>query len=687
MTVSLSPPGAPGSPASRAPEPPVPTTARSQYRLDIQGLRALAVGVVIAFHAGVPGLAGGYVGVDVFFVISGYLITGHLLRIDRTHPGRELRSFYGRRILRLLPTASVVTVATLLLARVILPPLEFAGVGRAGRASALYVINLLLASDNTAYLSDSAPSPFQQFWSLAVEEQFYLFWPLTLLVILILTRGRRVWLAATVALLAVLSLASCVYLTAHQQPLAFFLLPPRAWEFGLGALLAILPGRLRSLSAASGTALTWLGLAAIVAAATTFDARTPFPGTAALLPTLGTAAVIAGGSAPAAAWSALPLLKSRIPQWLGKVSYSLYLWHWPILVIPALDRSQPLSVPVRFGLVGVTLVVSAATYRWVEAPLRGARVLTSRPARPFVLAAALTVLGVVAAALVGTTPSLSTASSLPTWPAGAATSTAPGPSVVGRNLTPSLTAAKADLPHLPKPTCIADYLVTVATPCSFGDPAGTRTVVLLGDSHAEQWLPAVDVAARDAHERLVVLLKVSCPVLEVDVFNAKLGRTYTECTAWRGSALQAISRMRPASVLIGHYAGERLASDVADPDRRWADGLGQLLKRLPAGTHATLISDGPAWKTSPVTCLSAHLTDAGACSAAASRVVHQSQLSAEATTARQQGASVLDMGAQLCPSGTCPAVLWNVLVYRDVNHVTASLASRFAPLFEATLTG
>ena len=678
----LAPPSA--APAITTFPPRVVHRPRDQ-RADIQGLRALAVTLVVAFHAGARGLTGGYVGVDVFFVISGFLITGHLLRFTPGRPVGQLVDFYGRRILRLLPVAGAVIVATIVMVRLIMPPLSFPAVGQAGRASALYYINIFLANNNISYLSDSSPSPFQHYWSLAVEEQFYVLWPVSLLILGHLVRRRRAVLAAVVALGCVLSLGLSVYLTAKLQPLAFFQLPPRAWEFGLGALLAIAAPTVAKLRGRLAVVTVWTGVAAIAVAALTFDGRTPFPGYTAALPALGTALVIAGGTNRPA--GGLERIASWGPiAWIGAASYSIYLWHWPLLIVPSLDRADPLSVIVRAGLVAATLVLAALSYRWIEQPFRRSRWLTARAWRPFGLAAVVTVVTVVVTSWGGTLPAMSVARALPVWPAGAATSDAPAPSVVGNNLTPALATAATDQPVMTSNACIADFLVTTVATCTYGDAASTKTVVLFGDSHAQQWLPGITAAADAAGFKVVSVMKLACPAATLTVYNARLGRAFTECDTWRRAAFAEMQKLAPDVVIAGSFDGSASAR-AGEETAQWAAATTSMVESLPAGSQKVVLADGPNQASDRPTCLSEHIDNAAACSAGLADLAGNDQRRAEVTAASAAGAQTLDMAAVQCPAGTCQAIMWNVEVYRDQHHVTATFARHASNVFFEVLNG
>ncbi|MFF5293424.1 acyltransferase family protein [Paractinoplanes globisporus] len=669
-------------PSQRDPLPVAVRPGEGGFRPDIEGLRAVAVLLVVAAHAGVPLLAGGYVGVDVFFVISGFLITSLLLR-EAERTGRiSVARFYCRRAVRLLPAAAVVLVSTLVAARFLLPTVRLGEYCKDALSATGYVANLRFAAIGTDYLSaDQQPSPFQHFWSLAVEEQFYLVWPLLILAAAHLWRRRRP-LAAVLAVLVVASFALSVTETARSASWAYFGPHTRAWELGAGALVALGAARLTKIPRTLGwIGLGWIGLAAILTAAITYDDATAYPGWHAALPVAGAVAVIAAGGNR--------LLELRPMQTVGRLSYSWYLWHWPVLLI----------VPIGNGVAKalLALVLAGATYRWVENPLRHRRALRAKAWRGLSLGAALSATVAAVAVLLALLPhavpagarradlrrTLATSSHAEqdlTRAIDAARRMGPLPA----NLTPALTKAARDRPKVWTGGCHADVPVTTAPEgCFYGDPAGTRTVVLYGDSHAAQWFPAMERLATDRHWRLVELTKSSCSAADLPLWHDTLKREYTECTAFHRSALARIGRLHPSLVVVGSSFNYRPAHPEADLSAQWRAAWDRTFAQLSAGgARVTAIADTPYMGGSVPECL-AEPANAGH-AAHCTRSLRSTVRGPEQRAVVLAHAGVIDPTAWFC-TDACPAVIGNLLVYRDSNHMTTTYALALAPLLGARL--
>jgi peptidoglycan/LPS O-acetylase OafA/YrhL len=659
------------------------------FRPDIEGLRALAVALVVLYHAGVPFLPGGYVGVDVFFVISGYLITSHLLAPEH----RSLARFYARRVRRLLPLAAVVTVVTLAATWLLTSALETRQLGTDAVWAALFGMNLHLAQQGVDYqAADQDASALQHFWSLAVEEQFYLVWPLLLLLI----RGRRK--ACTIGVLVVTSVSFVygVHETEQAKALAYFLTPCRAWELGVGALIALAERRIRQ-SRWGAETLAVAGLLAIGASAALLDDASAFPGYLALFPVLGTAGVVVAGLRRVTGPERLLFARAPV-QGLGRISYGLYLWHWPVLVLaPAYLGVERLSLPQGLAAVVVAMWIAAGTYFVLEDPLRRLPGLTGRPRPVLLLGTALTVVvagaGAASSHLVADPLGDGAAAQVLDDGTDLAQAIRVGAALraVPSNLEPAPAEAALDEPGTTirgAAACHVNIQVTRLSTdprdyCVFGDPHGARTVVLTGDSHAYQWLPTlVELAAR--HDwRLVSLTKAACPLYDVPLVNQTLNRDYTECYRWRRRALERIRRERPAMVVT--------SGAVFNPrpglTPRWVAGVARTVTALRAGgARVVVLADTPFPGHDVPACLAAHLDDARVCRLPVEEgLTDPARRAGTATAAERAGATVVNPLRWLCGRTGCPAIIGNTLVYRDNSHLTATYARYLAPWLDSAI--
>jgi len=700
---------------------------KAGFRPDLEGLRAIAVCLVLLYHAAVPGFGGGYVGVDVFFVLSGFLITGLLLRELEATGRISLSAFYARRLRRLLPAVALLILVTVVASVAVLSPLRAGDVAADGVAAALYASNLRFAAQATDYLqSELAPSPLLHLWSLGVEEQFYLFWP----ALLLLVAGarprhpearrdavRRVGLLAMLVVIG--SFALSLWLTTASAPWAFFSLPSRAWELGIGSLLAVGAVRLAALPRSLAAAAGWLGLLMIGAAGLVIDTSTPFPGVAALLPTIGTALAMLPGMTGARVGPAR-LLGWGLARFMGRISYSLYLWHWPILVLPTAMAGETLALPVRVGLMLAAIPIAYASQRWLEDPIRRGRLVGIVPRRNLVLAGALSItvattslgLGFVTtqrlAAATGAGGSGASDVPLPALgglatsePTGGSTEPAPGPTAepslppppggpVPADLIPSLTAARDDLPSIYSDGCHLSQPATEIEECAFGDVASDTTVVLVGDSHAAQWFPALERLATERSWRLVSLTKSGCTPAWLTVWNTNLKRAYTECDAWHEAVLARVASERPDLVIVATSHPYPSAGNGVElpPDdgAALAAGLASTLERLaPLAGAVALIADTPKFDFDPPECLAGHLDDVLACTRPRGEMLDESWLAIEAAIAATHGATIVDPTGWACPTDPCPSVVGRYLVYHDRHHLSTPYVTALRDRLAAAL--
>lgn len=646
----------------------------SGFRPDIQGLRAVAVGAVLLYHAGLPFLPGGYVGVDVFFVISGFLITTHLLTGLQRDGRIRFATFYARRARRILPASFLVLILSIVAALIWYPPLLMGDVWAGAVATALYVPNYFFASAQTDYLAESStPSLFQHYWSLGVEEQFYLVWPALLALAWVVVRSRRAMLGVLLAVV-ISSFAACVWLTIASQPWAFFSLPTRAWELGIGGVVAfVLAHRSSVVGPRAAWWLGWLGMAGIAASVLFFSSATLFPGAWAAIPVLGTAAVILAGATPHAR-GPQAMLSTRGMVFVGAISYSLYLVHWPALVIPQAAVHGPLPLWVTLGIAALCVPAAWAMFRFVENPMRRARWLTRAGTRRTLIGAAVGSIGCLVVATGAYAVSDTRPLSVPKdAPPPAISDPPPATDFVPENLQPSLRDARESLPEIYDDGCNRGTAVTDAEHCLYGDPDAPR-LVLFGDSHAAAWFPAVEGFAKAAGYAVEVHTKSSCPAATID--TTRNGGPYPECAEWRQEVIDKVNEEKPALVVLVSYVNGALAPQVTDDEATWEAALGTTLDALEVPT--AVIADTPDMTEDPAPCLSVHLTDAEVCGEPRSVALAGPAREAEVAATQARGVPLLDFNDYLCDEEWCPPILGNTLLYRDSHHLTADFSAEMA---------
>lgn len=677
-------------PTDRSPEHAEP----SRFLPHVQGLRAIAVLLVVLYHFWPGRLPGGYVGVDVFFVISGFLITGHLMRELTATGGVRLGQFWARRARRLLPAALLVLLFCAVVAGspYLMPlsalPNELSEIV----ASTFYVENWYLALTSADYLNHSGdPTTVQHYWSLSLEEQFYVLWPLIMLLAAwIAVRWfhgsvRRV-VIVTLGVVAAASFVFCVVFTITDPAPAYFVTFGRMWQFGVGAMIALIP-LLRVRNAAVSFVLGWAGIAALVFTAFAYDAQTPFPGYAAALPTLGAAAVIAASNTDRW-WYPTRILSLRPAQFVGDISYSLYLWHWPLIIIAPSVPFWGLTIYHRVALLGLCFVLAWITKRLVEDPVRGWKVLTSRPPR-VTLWASLGAMLVVATTAFGAwavnAPAYAEGerqlvelreSSPPCFGAEAILS----PDCAGSETDAVLPApgfAGADRPQHPE--CFVQLNDARPVSCTFGSDADDAPVVaLVGDSHAYQLLSTFERLADQNGWRLVTWFKGACPWSTTPLSTP--GAFGQACTEWRDAVADAMAdtdldAVFAASLATTPYssAGYDSAHDSAVAGYR--DAWAQVTDR---GVPVVTVVDNPVWETDPNKCL--RTRDPAACDGPRSEVLVADDPVREAA-AGQELVTLLDFTDVYCGVDECRAVVGGANIYRDQDHLTVTFADTLAPWY------
>ena len=601
----------------------------------IQGLRALAALLVTLFHA--KWISGGFIGVDIFYVISGFLITGLLLREFDRSKTINFKEFYARRFKRLLPTSFFVLAVTALASWILVPGTMRASLGRDIIAASLYVSNYLFAWWQADYQNlDATPSPVIHYWSLAVEEQFYLIWPLLILFMssIALKLKNKKYLFYGVTLVTTTSFLFSIYQTETSPIWAFYSLPTRAWELGLGALLVLIP------SIKTKKYIGLIGFILILVSAFIFNETTSFPGKNALLPVLGTVLLI--GSIHSWPPFLNDVANSRIFQWLGEISYPLYLWHWPLLVLPSTYFARPLNIYERIIAIFFTLLLADLTHRYIEEPYRHRKIESKTIYKRTITITAVSV-------LLGGLIIFTSSDKI---------------DVSGINGAVSLAQIKAR-PLVYDDGCHANYAQTKSGKCEYANTASSKTIVLYGDSHAAQWFPAlVEIANRSGY-KLISLTKSACPAVDtvrLDQGGFKMSR----CREWRKNSIIRIQEVKPDVLIMSSFQYFAQPPQFNDRSKWWNDGQRRLLTEVKnTSPHLIYITDTPH-----------PIRDIPACLANYS-------ISKCNTTVRSEnlsipGFKVIDPNSWLC-SRSCPAVKDGVVAYRDASHISVDISIALIP--------
>ncbi|MCW2831512.1 MAG: putative acyltransferase [Aeromicrobium sp.] len=665
-----------------------------RFRPDIQGLRAIAVILVVLYHADVPGINGGYVGVDVFFVISGYLITQQLAKeLDRT--GRiSILGFYGRRARRLLPASALVVVTTLVVGRLVLPYSQLESLVKDAMYSAFYGINYHLAVEGVNYQAASTPpSALQHYWSLAVEEQFYVVWPALILICGVLGRRkyRKILIGVAITTIVATSLYVSITTTPTDGSMAYFGLHTRAWELGIGALLALSSVYVARIPDVISRMLGWAGLAAIVASAFIYTDQTPFPGSAALLPVLGSAAVLAAGTRHVAGSLETRLLSDGVMQYIGRASYAWYLWHWPMLILLPAWVGRELNQWERLEVVFLAFWLAVLTYFVENASARS----LWRAGKWVVAGLSLSLVMVGAAALVAVLmPNLSgTGGAAQTFTLVKADSSAVQEAInrsfttdkFPANLKPTLAKAADDSPWEGSKGCFLELKDTELSNCVFGDKGGRKIAVLIGDSHADQWLNTLEIPAKEHGWKIYQMTKAACPVANLQVWNNDLNREYTECGTFQKAREKAMRKLQPDLIIASQ--ADAIGIPRYTPSE-WASETSEAIKSLSGeNTRAVYVGDSPYTGEEGLGCLEQHVDNATAC--IYPRVHNKAWTAAYdqmASAMKDNNYGYVDTVDMFCNEKVCPPIVDNMLTHRDQGHVTRTyalwLAPMFAPIFE-----
>lgn len=649
------------------------------YRADITGLRTMAIIPVVAFHAGASFLPGGFVGVDIFYAISGFLITTLLVNEAKRSGRINFSSFWAKRIRRLVPVLVLVVIVTLPVSLLFSSVLGWDSLAANAIASVTYLSNFLYWRQSTNYFSDSASlNPFLHTWSLSVEEQFYVLWPIAIAAVWFAARRSLRFsavtsLAAVMSIVFVGSLAYSIFLTPRDPSEAFYLLPSRAWEFAAGALLSLVPLERRLTNMTMSVVVSCAGVGLIAISLIFISDTTPFPGSIALLPVAGTLLVIAGGtwkSGEGRPNSIAKLLSVRPVVWIGKISYSWYLWHWPFIVIvsAAIDTDawwvKPLAALASLG-------AAAISYPLIEQRARFATSFTKSVRRTYVAGVAMTVVAALVALVV--------------FAAGAA--------AVRTEPLKTYAAAASDLPD---DQCESEMVSqTGIEVCQMGDVASDSVIMLVGDSHAGQWKEAMSEAAASAGIQLIVRWKNACPALVVNV-AAPLEPVDPECQRFQLDTRDLISELSPDVVVVSDAFGyvDKTRDSNGDPIpqqeqlRLWEAAYTDYVNVIRrSGASVAMVDDNPRIPFDPIECLTTRGGTPDNCSVdleAATADTRQIAAVQAAALARLGVDDIFSVGDDICDGDRC-AVVTNdgVPIFLDDTHLAKGWTTRYAPQLEA----
>ena len=597
----------------------------------IQALRALAALLVVLFHAKLS--PGGFIGVDIFYVISGYLITGLIIKELGNTGTFKYRAFYLRRAKRLLPASLGILALTAIFSWAVLPATVRTDLGKDVLAASLYVSNYLFAFWQNDYQNlNATPSPVIHYWSLAVEEQFYIFWPI--MVFSLWKFGKRRAVSIGILAITLTSFLFSLYLTAANPIWAFYSLPTRAWELGIGALLLFLPQKLISRKSTGSVLFIWAGALLLLSSVFIFSERTPFPGYNALLPTIGTAILIAG----IAAWPPIfnDLSKLRIVQWLGEISYPFYLWHWPLLVLPSTRFGRELTLLERLFFIVMTALAADLTHRFIEKPISRKEFSQTSILRSSLIATLACSL--IAVSILFTDQSAISLGN-------------------GRSVSIGTVMAK---PEVYPDGCHVNNGETLSGECTYGDLSSSKTIVLYGDSHAAQWFPALEKLAKENNFKLVSLTKSACPAPEVKKVQIGAYKN-ADCFKWRENSLKRMKELNPAAIILSGFQHFEVPNNFSSRAAWWSEGQIKAFQKLTGASPKLIyISDTPHPSRDIPNCL-------------ASNGGEKCDDNEKSDPRISGGFIKVDPTTWLC-ADKCPAIVNGIVAYRDASHISVDMS-------------
>ncbi|MDH6537255.1 peptidoglycan/LPS O-acetylase OafA/YrhL [Aurantimicrobium minutum] len=670
------------------------STTLQGLRVDIQLLRAFAVLLVVFFHLWPNVVRSGFIGVDVFFVISGFLITGHLLREVSATSSIKLQSFWARRIRRLLPSALLVIFVTSLFSYFFVPKALWDEISLQNLASTFYFENWVLAFNSVDYLhAEQQATPVQQYWSLSVEEQFYVIWPLLILTAVWVAGKRKINKTRSITIVltfvSLLSILFSIVLVAENNATAYFSTFTRAWEFGAGGLTALIALNGRKFKRLP---MVYSGVFLLLISVVWISPETPFPGLAAIPPVLGTGLILLAGTGVARPQHELKnYLKPAF--WVGGISYSLYLWHWPLIILFPYVTGRELALLSKLSIFAAAIMLAWISTKFLERPIiRSPRLSQYSPARTMLvfLVVAFTILVPTAVATIYNY-SISQAEekdrhALTSDSCYGVKSLENGLECLGRSwplLAPAPAKASKDLSVLydNNHECISDTSKLIV--CSFGDKSSTKRALLVGDSHAAQWFPALDeISKRDGY-RLDVVLRFSCVYLD-----APRGKDFQDCEIWSQSLSSYLEQSPRYDLMFVSSWASNLSGDIKSGSlsrEEAIDGFHRVWNPLvKRGTTVIVIRDIPELASSPSECLEQVPQKMAKCAVLKSSAFINPDVQFEAAQ-NFPGVKSIDLTDAFCNDQNCFTMVGGIVVYLDLSHMNKTYAHNLSDYLGAKI--
>jgi peptidoglycan/LPS O-acetylase OafA/YrhL len=642
------------------------------YRNDIQGLRALAILMVVGAHFAIPGLDWGFAGVDIFFVISGYLIT-QFIYVEYAETGNfNYLNFYARRFRRLLPALTLMIAVTLFAGHFLLSPAEQAKAAKIAPFASVWLSNFYFSFASINYFD--APlqdSLFLHTWSLGVEEQFYLFWPVFLIAIVNELKKstdtvHRKGLFFALSIFIAASLIGCIVLSYGRPTWAYYMMPTRLWQFALGGAGFFISQQLakspKNQYRGFKNAIPFMGLALLVLSGLLLSPDKIYPGYLVLFPTCAALCFLINGEVSPT--SKITKLLGVFPmRFLGDISYSLYLWHWPVWVLSSLfitDNAQRLLIAIP-----LTLILSIVSYHLCEAPIRRSNFFRSRTKLTIAIAVTCMLLMVTVSGLLLEAARKS-------------------------SRTPEISFYEKIRDHKPwiySYGCDKWFFSAEVAPCVYGPKTATHIAAIFGDSVGAQWIPAIQAIYNDPEWKIIVYTKSACPMLDEKFFYRRLGREYIECEIWRDNAASQLRELHPDVVFMGSAINTY-------SETQWTKGTQRLLDKFSnASGQIFIFRSTPVLPYNAIDCLtrkkwvSQYIDISGLCEPKVNDTYSEQVFSWQKNAIKPyQNVKLLDLNEAICPKGICVLERDAQVLYRDNQHLSVAFVESLTGYLYQSMT-